>query len=271
MGPPFMGALFQVPGSMFPVPRFVTSPASRGAVHGARPARFVTLTVPAFATDVMAMPTTGGPARTLASVPNAPGLMLGGDAQAIYWLSGVPWEPGGRRLSFLLRGEQQARVCRGYDGAGLPSLFGGRLYWVAYPGVLGSASALRWNLVSANPDGSDRRTITSGAPERPNPRRLDFLSGDGRSLYAVGSTLAPQRGSEATHAADWEINIYRIRPERPCPLELILRLPYGSRPFLAGDYVYYLIEENRERWFDWSREGLALQKVSVLYRRRLPD
>lgn len=217
--------------------------------------------------EVVATPLEGGPTRVLASrVPWGTDLQAAGGY--LLWLS----EQAGSSYPVLHSyrpGDSRVTVLRRFPSTEVPEVHDGRFYWMAgrIPGLPTPSPGEPTGLVSARPDGSDRRVIVDidAEPSLQTPARV--LGGNQGSLYCTFQTLSRFRGRPAMVPV-----LCRIRAGHNGPLERVKELPPETQILsFDGHYCYFVVAEHPENWFDWSREGVGVQNVRVLYRCRLPD
>jgi hypothetical protein len=154
-----------------------------------------------------------------------------------------------------------------------PIEWNGRFYWLQNPPApqtmsLPPAASAPPTLTSARIDGTDRREhLTLSLP-----RRLEWLRGHRSRLYCA--TL--EGTNTSGNAARSILRLNRVHPERANPAEILeplvtLRPGVFYSGMFEGDYYYYVAQELKENWLDWSSNGLYARPVKVLYRCRLPN
>ncbi len=165
------------------------------------------------------------------------------------------------------------------NGASPPVEVKGRLYWTearfdnSYS-VAGSR-LIKNELISANPDGSDRRRILDftklpgAAVSAYAGFRPVSLAAHRGQLYVIGEQPSRPGAEDRTP----QHLLCRIRLNEPDVLQELWRFPAGFKDqlFFDGDYCYGMVPEHREHWFDWSQGGLTAKTATALYRLRLPD
>jgi hypothetical protein len=106
-----------------------------------------------------------------------------------------------------------------------------------------------------------------------------WLFSHNRSLFLLcyGSIgLADSRGQAGAEAAprDGELapTVFQVVGQTGPRVTRIAAFPKGTRMFYTDqDSIYGVLDEERENWLDWSRQGMAPTFVKVVYRFRLPD
>jgi hypothetical protein len=220
------------------------------------------------------MPAGGAAPRKVFSLAETSEVALGASEDGVCWLDRSEERAGRSPLYSLRPGDTLVTVDRGYDGASLPWRFGGRIYWVPYkPARDPHAEAGREaaQIVSANPDGSDRRIVTPLEHDDHGQGEIESLRPHEGKLYALVHVVATRETRGGPPLGTVETEVCRVHPGRVQPLESLFRVPSGATLFFVGKYAYYTGWENRDKWYDWSSAGMGLKNVRVLYRRPLPD
>lgn len=161
---------------------------------------------------------------------------------------------------------------------GYPSQYAGnlveinnRLFWLDREEPRPSEpSSGNHQIVSAAPDGSDRRIILDLRVERAGRDYLSQLATDGSALYFFRHRASAGRGK----AVPEERLLCRLPPHgRAAPQALLRTTSPGAVHLLGseGSMVYCLAQETRENWFDWSPHGLEPRLVYQVYQSRVVD
>lgn len=217
--------------------------------------------------ELVVTPLEGGPTRVIAS-----GVFQGTFLQARggYLLWTGQGGSGGRVLCSYRPGDSGVTVLHRFSGSEVPEVHDGRFYWMVdrHPGSPVPGSPDPAGLISALPDGSERRVVIDmdTDPSLQQPARL--LGPHRRSLYGIFVTPARSRSSGGTALV---LMLCRILPGHPTPVEKLKELPVQTgTALLDGDYCYFEVLEHHEDWWDWSQNGLSGKDIRVLYRCRLP-
>lgn len=215
--------------------------------------------------ELFAAPLSGGPPRKVARLPAVYG-WLRVSSRGIYWRADADLQSwllvGARAPDFLPRPINDYPY--NYE---LPCETGNRLYWVdRAPGGYGESH----QIVSTAPDGSDRRVELDVDPQRQGKTFISQLTDLGPSFCFLRHHYSGSaRGGFREERALW-----RFPSDGPGkPQRLVRSLPQKSVQLLAEDegYVYYLADDLRENWFDWSPRGLMARPVRQLFRIWIPD
>ncbi len=135
----------------------------------------------------------------------------------------------------------------------------------------GATPARRQELMRANADGTDARVLLTLSEGSEDTRRFTQLTAYRGALYCVMNVLAQQ---------DMRLTFCRLRLTPTPTLQKLcvwtavpeahpqILFFSGVSCFFDDDYVYYLVAEEHENWFDWLARN---QQLRLLYRCRLPD
>jgi hypothetical protein len=242
--------------------------------------------------QLMMTPLDAGETREVArGVPEGAQLVPGEDG--VIWTIIKPTAAGERRMDIYRfhRSDAHPSLVASVIPANLyaPSSMverGGRLFWRQFepvtvvaplsgstdlPPHLSIAQALpeqRAHLIMAAGDGSAPRKLEVKEIAESGARGFPYLSAHRGHLYTCLSTSQPPKDG-VVKTTTWLCRLHTTDPPR---VEKLLRLPVGNSGWgqFDGDYWYFPLTEEREKFFDWSKEGLRTTSVHVLYRYRLP-
>jgi hypothetical protein len=148
-------------------------------------------------------------------------------------------------------------------GSIIPSnlLWEGRRYWTHTTASISDTSyqTSRTEILSSALDGSDQRVVHT------------FSDAESEiALRAHAGKLYVDLRKKSNRF------LMRFEPGSPVRLRELFRFPTKKASYLVkdsyfdGDYLYYVQDEEREKWWDWSVRGLQPTEATVLYRYRLP-
>jgi hypothetical protein len=197
-----------------------------------------------------------------------------GGSDRVYWRVRGD-KPSSTTLYSLKPGEQTPTEIPGYEGISLPVECAENLYWLeskAAPSSPYERPTIEYTIKSTSIQNWLPKTILTWTTKRPelqpdmqypspfvvNRRRLYFTPVEGVGPETDGAVESHQRV------------IYEMAPENPTVMKSVCILPRGSGFIgIDGNYCYYSTSETREKWWDWSKEGLTQKDVRVIFRRSL--
>lgn len=226
--------------------------------------------------ELFLSPAVGGPARRLAdevSLPLEPG--EGG----VYWLRPAG-KAGGTDLHFVSADGKTRRVVRGYGGTEKPQEIGNYLYWIVEtrlsrpplsPGAAPTPALERRELLGANRSGENRQVLLKLAEAGKVQIGLSRIQAHQGRLYGLMWESGPPK-PDGEPEKDRTF-LCEIRPDGEPVLKKLCELPGESIPkgFFDGGWFYFIQQETRENWQDWTRGKMSPTPIHALYRCRLPQ
>lgn len=213
-----------------------------------------------------ATPLAGGPTRTLATgLPRGTILREGKDG--VFWTVLQPGTGTQERQSLFRfrRGDTQPvivsswRAGRFFYGGLVEGA--GRFYWKEYDSSNGIS-----RYVTAAGDGSEPTALNLRDQGETGVSEVSRLKAHRGKLYAR-LTTSRSRSDGSSNTITW---LCRLHPEREFTVEKLLQLPPQTESWgqFDGDYYYFQVNEEQDRFWDWSSSSRRTQRV--LYRYRLP-
>lgn len=204
-------------------------------------------------TEIRVRPLPAGPSRlVIGHAP--PGAAVLSDGVFSYALLE---RKGGSRALIQLDGPESERILiSDFHGESPPLRAGDRLFWLepGPPGPLGQPYP--WvHLRTANRNGTDAHTATD------LPLASTLLLGPRNRIYFWGAPL--NRHSPLMTLPDQGPPQYA-----GLTAETEAVLPRG---YVEGRWLYYVEHLSRDRWWDWSSNGMYPQRYQALSRWRMPE
>jgi hypothetical protein len=208
--------------------------------------------------DLLSAPVEGGTPVCLAQNLTPRGSVTT-NAQTVLLTVPRPWPDVRSDIYRHVPGAARPTVLRDFLGDFPVVDLKGRLYWIQETSLMPH----RQELISARPDGGDRRVHLRAEPDETGGN-IGRLASDGRYLYFVRDDI--QKSGIPRHT------FCRLDPGDADRVRQVAYLPPNHSPMtFDGRAAYFTEMEERDSWLNWSTSGLNVTYVPVLYRVRLPQ